>query len=155
MSEMMATSDRAGPRMTPKRDAEPDWTSGDVRKLAEAVVEHMQEAAAVLSMDDIEAAERRLASMAELRRAALLILSSPGTQLLEQVERNRDFAIHVARIHHRLSGYPEELRGLSELLECAQARIVVALSTRVDFDQIVAEAGAAGPASPDRPGAPP
>src|SRR5688572_32808722 len=119
MSEISATPGRAARRMS-KRVAGPDWTSGDIGKLGEIVVEQMKEAPAVLSADDVESAERRLASMAELRRAALLILSSPGTRLAEQVEHDRDFAVRVARIHHRLRGYPEELLGLSELLDCAQ-----------------------------------
>ena len=117
----------------------------DIRKLTEAVVEQMQEAAAMLSVADVESGERRLAGMAEVRRAALLTLSSPGTWLVEQVENDRDFAVHVARVHGRLRGYPEEIRGLSELLDCAQARMVVALSARADLDQIIAEAAAGGP----------
>jgi hypothetical protein len=146
MTEM--TANDANPEMTRNRFTEPDWTSGDLRKLADAVVCRLQEAKPMVSLEDVEAAEGRLSGTADLRRELLAILSWSGASLIERVEGDRDFAVRIARAHLRFGGYAEELRGLSELLECALARIVVALSGRIDFDEIMAAASSASAGKP-------
>lgn len=74
------------------------------------------------------------------RRAALMVLTRPGSWLIDTVERDREAAVAFADVRRAVDGYVDGLKELTRLLESSSARIMVALCGREDAESVIAEA---------------
>jgi hypothetical protein len=75
------------------------------------------------------------------RRMALAMLTETGVKTLESV-RDRKFAMAYADMLRTLGDYDKRLGQLKELMSTARARLLVALATREDMDEILVQAEA-------------
>jgi hypothetical protein len=75
------------------------------------------------------------------RRMALLILAQPGAKLLEGVANERQLAAAVADTRRCLADYLGRLASLTDLLNSADAWMMMALCQREDMQEIIDEAG--------------
>lgn len=76
-----------------------------------------------------------------MRRMALAMLTETGVRILESV-RDPRFAMAYADMLRSLGDYDEQLGQLKELMSTARARLLIALATREDLDEILVQAEA-------------
>lgn len=134
----MAKSRRAGSKGSRKVGAR----SVGKAEIGKLMVEQLRRAPVILSDEGVESWERQFATTDMSRQMALLLLSRPGSWLIDEVDRDRDFAIQVAGMGECLDAYAEELGRLQYLVQCAHARAVAVLLAREDREQLLAEARA-------------
>lgn len=134
----MAKSRRAGSKRSRKVGAG-SVGKGEIGKL---MVAQLRRAPVILSDEDVGSWERQFATTDMTRQMALLLLSRPGAWLIDEVEKDRDFAVQVAGLGECLDAYAEELGRLQYLVQCAHARAVAVLRGCEDREQLLAEARA-------------
>jgi len=74
------------------------------------------------------------------RRIALAVLTQSGAEFLQAVADNREFAVEIAKESDCLTHYVKRLRMLTEWMDTAQVRMVLALAKRRDMDSVLDEA---------------
>jgi hypothetical protein len=80
-----------------------------------------------------------LRAAAPYRRAALLMLTKPGAELVKMVSENRDYALALAELSKPLADHVQHLQGLVYLLKSVEARTMVLLASRPDMMSILEE----------------
>lgn len=105
---------------------------------AKDLLQELEQAAAVMSHDDIDRTDAIWLSNAEERRACLSVLTMPFAELREAAQNSPDFAMALVRVvDHARHGVYEMLR---DAMDEALTRAVAALSHRDDMDEIAKEA---------------
>lgn len=104
------------------------------------ILRQMRRAPAVFTHDEVHSLESKISADADgpARRIALAVLTQPGVKLLDAVA-DRSYAVAIADSSQRLGEYLGRLHQLTDVLESAQMRMVVALATREDMQSVIEE----------------
>jgi hypothetical protein len=73
------------------------------------------------------------------RRMAFLFLTKTGAALINQVKKDREFAVAIADAQTGIHSYADNLRNLLSWVEEADRRCLVALAIRPDMHSVRAE----------------
>jgi len=73
------------------------------------------------------------------RRAGLAYLSMPFPETTKKIEGNREFAVALANAQVVIKGAAQHYEYLAELLNAASTRILLALCSRPDMEEVVKE----------------
>jgi len=92
----------------------------------------------VFELDDAIRADR----FGTARRMALLMLTKPCAELIQEVSKDRKFALAAAAFAGGISSYRSALDDLRDWIEESEKRILVALATLPDMTEVFAEAQA-------------
>ena len=76
------------------------------------------------------------------RRVALASLARSGAELADGLKDDRETALELGRAQHEIFAYSTRLRILSDMMESASVRIMVALCFREDAQALMEEAKA-------------
>ncbi len=94
----------------------------------------------ILGDGEAEAIEKFLRRNGIWRRMALAFLSRTWNETADPVRTERESALAFAAVFHALEETAGNYKRIAELMESAKARLMVALATREDMAQILAEA---------------
>ena len=78
------------------------------------------------------------------RRMALHSLCRAGADLIDGIEKDQEIALAMAELSSNLTDYINRLKSLTEIMESAQARLLVSLAQRADMTEILGAAEGAG-----------
>lgn len=107
---------------------------------AQKLLDGLKAAPALMRMKTALDFDQAMRSHDYSRRLALLVLSRPGADLLDNIKANRELAVAMADVLERLRDYGPMLEELRRLVSVAETRIVIALAAREDAVEIVADA---------------
>lgn len=82
-----------------------------------------------------------------MRRMILVMLTKSGRELVENVGKDRAFAVALADVYQHTRGCIERHEALMDLLKAAELRMMIALCTRGDMQQVIDESAASTPQS--------
>ncbi|MDR0776764.1 MAG: hypothetical protein LBE81_09030 [Azonexus sp.] len=108
----------------------------------DALFAKMEAQGPLLTMENMDEIEAAWHSQRRGRRAALALLTKPWAQLCQQVIEDRDFAVTVAQVK-MVADEAEMYKGLAELMKTASTWALMALASRDDMVEVIAEAKAA------------
>jgi hypothetical protein len=104
----------------------------------------LRAAPAILTVEELTRLEELIEQQREYdtytRRLALAVLTKPGRELLEDVERDDRFAEALAVVDRSLDNYVGRVEELLGLLRNAQARNIILLAMREDMYELLAQA---------------
>lgn len=112
----------------------------------EKIFYQLKAAAPLITEDVLQDIEQSFLSVEDrvTRRAALLVLLRPGSELIDKIERDREAAVAFAELMEGVGNYAKHLRQVTGLLHAAEGRLLIALCVREDMQSVVAEAQASG-----------
>lgn len=111
-------------------------------RFADDMIATVKAAPAVLSTAQLDEVERAFNSWGTTRRTALAFLTKSGGYLIQQVQKDRQFAVALADAANHADEYLEYLRQFETSLKAFRARAIVALACREDMDAVLQEARA-------------
>ncbi len=110
-------------------------------RFAMKMLRTVRKAPALMTHDQMENLERTIqADDGVARRMGLAVAAMPGGELIGKVEADRNAAVTFATIDECVTEYLHKLKGLTAVLEVAQTRLLIALATREDMADVIAEA---------------
>lgn len=74
---------------------------------------------------------------AVVRRFALALLEKPFTSWVENVKSDRDFAISMAKLSDEMGAVVKAYKDLADWMSAAEVRMIFALATRRDMEDIL------------------
>lgn len=98
----------------------------------------MEAAPAFLSHEQVYELEDEIRGD-QIRRAALALSSLTGADMLKKIESDRDFAVLASGISDEMPALQEKYRGLADILKGLQGRVLIALASREDMQQVIEE----------------
>ncbi len=90
--------------------------------------------------DEVERFNKKISDRTWIRRMATAVLEMSGKQLIERVEKDRDFTAALVPWYDRINDYLKMLDDVKDLVGHAQARFTLAIANREDMDQVFEEA---------------
>ncbi len=132
------------PTNTSEQALEPiDWAALDQDEFAEKITALAESKGPALTLDDMDTIEQVWNTQMPMRRCTLAMMTKPYSWLAQKVETDRDFALTVAGIYGALCNGVGFYKTVANLMEQAEAKMMIALCTREDMDALIAEAEAA------------
>lgn len=117
---------------------EPDYEKMDDDQFGDLMLARVRSAPALLNQAQVYAIESAIQGDVN-RRAAFAIASLTGEDLIEKVSADREFAVTVGDIFHRLDDVKSRYKQLLDLFETLHARLAIAVAVREDMTEILAE----------------
>ncbi|MFC1347716.1 MAG: hypothetical protein G8D81_20480 [gamma proteobacterium symbiont of Clathrolucina costata] len=105
---------------------------------ANSLFDKLEAEGPVFTLEELGRFENRLQKNAATRRMALVVLTKPFSEIQEQIENDREFAVATADIYQCTD--PELYQATHDLLENARLRIAGLLACRDDMEEIFKEA---------------
>jgi hypothetical protein len=103
------------------------------------IYQALHDAAPLVSRRRIQKLEQTAELRDWVRRAMWLVLAMPGKELIDKVAADRQAAVAWAHLSDASAEYRNSVCRILEFVEVMQARLLVALATREDMDQLFAE----------------
>lgn len=111
----------------------------DMNIFADRLFEIVEASPPILNREQIEDVEDAFQSGQRTRRAALLFASMTGKEMVNKAINDRDFAVIMSGIADELTNLQAMYRDMADLLGSVRARVLVALASREDMQQVIEE----------------
>ncbi|MCG7863861.1 MAG: hypothetical protein JAZ18_15865 [Candidatus Thiodiazotropha endolucinida] len=120
-----------------------DWDQMSDEDFAKTLFDKLEAEGPVFTLEELGIFENRLQTNAATRRLALVVLTKPFSEIQEQIENDREFAVATADIYNCTD--PGLYQATHDLLETARLRMAGLLACRDDMEQVFEEAERANP----------
>lgn len=115
-----------------------DWEKKSEDDFVKNLYAKLEADGPVFTLEELGRFENRLYKNRATRRVALAMLTKSFSEIKEEVEINREFAIATADIFNCTD--PELYQATHDLLETARIRMAGMLACREDMEEIIKEA---------------
>lgn len=119
-----------------------DWDALDEGEFAELITRRLREAPPALTQQQLDDIEKDAQAAGVTRRAVLASLTQPGAKLIDAVVDDHDTARAFADLHARIREYLDQMTLLTDLVQSARMRLMVALAQRDDMQELLDEVDA-------------
>jgi len=116
----------------------PEWEQMSSEEFADALYAKLETEEAALTTEEMDLVEQFWRNDIRNRRCALVFLTKPFSEIREQIENNRDFAVSAAAILDCI--VPDKYQAIADLLSDAKRRLLVVTACREDMKEILEEA---------------
>jgi DNA primase catalytic subunit len=123
---------------TPEEMAQIESDTMDFGIFAERIYEQIEASPPILTKDQVQEIEKLIKNDA-IRRTALFLASMSGAETCKKIADDREFAVATAGIYSELPALQERYQALVSLFEDLNKRLMVALCSREDLQEIEAE----------------
>lgn len=128
----------SGNGWTPEELALIKADSMDEDVFADRIFEQIKGAPALIEKQQIYTIEDSIKSD-QMRRVALALAAMPGGELIQKIDSDREFAVLSGGIFSEMDQLIARYKGLLEVIETVQARLMVSLANREDMESVINE----------------
>ena len=116
-----------------------DFGAMDEDEFVELVLKRVKSAPPALTDAQVKSIEEQAQIDGVTRRIALAILMRPDLSLVNSIESDREAAVAFADCLARMDGYISRMKILAEMANSVKTKMMVALATRHDMREVIAE----------------
>ncbi len=116
----------------------PEWEQMSSEEFADSLIAKLETEEASLTAEEMDIIEQFWRNDIANRRATLIMLTKPFSEIREQIENDRSFAVAAAAVFDCIE--PDKYQAIADLLSDAQRRLMGALACREDMQEIMKEA---------------
>jgi len=116
----------------------PEWGQMSSEDFAESILVKLETEEAALTCEEMDIIEQFWRDDMRNRRCALVFLTKPFSEIREQIESDRGFAVCAAAAMDCIE--PDRYQTIANLLRDVQRRLMVAVACREDMEEVLEEA---------------
>jgi len=125
---------------TPEELAQIEANTMDKDVFANRLYKMLELSPPILTNQEVDIVEDELIKRnGVMRRAALIFMTFSGADLCKKIEQDREFAVMAASVRVGTSGLGNKYRDLGTLINKMGVNLMVALCSREDMEEVLAE----------------
>lgn len=117
-----------------------DWDALSPGEFAELIIQRAKEAPPTITKAQLYDIEKGVQATDATRRAAIAVLTMPGSELMQIVVSGQETALAFAQLAEWIDCFLEKQQRVKDLVKSAQAKLLVALAQREDMHNLLDQA---------------